>query len=375
MVNEDIQIPVILKLKIYLGLLLSTSLFIGLYVILYYLGGLIYLGIGLIPLIFVLFIKNKPIGVLVKRKEHPKLIALVEETAEKLNVSCPDEIYLTADPSISVSGFFKKRLSIGIASIRSLSEKEFQSIIAHEMGHFYGKDTVIGGFFWRVDYSLEKSSEFGKAWYDAIPIMNFAIIGLVVMLFYKVYRFFFGIINYYYSRQMEYRADYVASKVAGSTNFHKGLLNYSSYTGYFTQVGYNSMIQLLNQGQAFVNIYENVHTWYTKENAKKIQKQVMLNDKWSLFSTHPTLKSRLKRIPQSSNSEKSKPAKELFNNFIKLEKDMTEKITEEFHHNITVNRLYEEAVAREGRCQFCGKQYNKLQDLLEHEAKCNKREK
>jgi predicted Zn-dependent protease len=111
-----------------------------------------------------------------------------------------------------------------------------------------------------------------------------------------------------------------------------------------------------------------------KKTLKKIKKQIIDNDKWSFFSTHPTLRSRLKKIPKTSKSEKSNSAKELFKNFKQLEKDMTERITEEFHHNITVNRLYEEAVARDGRCQFCGRQYKKLQDLLEHEAECSKRE-
>ena len=187
---DNFKVPPILRLKIYSGLFLSISLFISLYGILFYFGSWILLTIGLIPLALVFFIKQKPYGILVKRRDHPKLVKLVENIANELSVPCPDQILLTPDASISVNGTFKKNLSIGIASLRNLTEGEFKSILAHEFGHFYGKDTVIGGFFWRVEHSLEKTSEFGKAWWDVVPILQFALIGVVIMLFYKVYQFF-----------------------------------------------------------------------------------------------------------------------------------------------------------------------------------------
>jgi len=49
-----------------------------------------------------------------------------------------------------------------------------------------------------------------------------------------------------------------------------------------------------------------------------------------------------------------------------VEKDFTSILTRDMH----VNLLYVDAVAREGRCRYCGNQFETLQKLLEHEEKC-----
>lgn len=364
------RIPVILRLKIYLGLFLFISLLSSLCFILFYFGGWLLLTIGLIPLVIVLFIKQKPYGILVEKKEHPKLVKLVEDIAKKLNISCPDKILLTPGASISVNGIFKKNLSIGIASLRNLSEVEFKSILAHEFGHFYGKDTIVSGFFWRVHYSLEITSEFGKAWWNEIPTLQCALLGIIVMLFYKSYQFFFSIISYYHYRQLEYRADFVAAEISGHTNFCNGLLNYAIFSKYFNTVAYNNIIKLLQENKTFVNIYEFVHDAYRKEDHEKIKKQALESEKWSLFRTHPTLQSRLNKINPKDNGKSFANATTLFNDFIKLEEEMTKTISQNLYKNIVSDPLYQKALAEKDRCKYCGERYEKSDELLKHEANC-----
>jgi Zn-dependent protease with chaperone function len=372
MTKSNIKLPVELLIRVYGGLLLSILLFGSLCAILLVLGGPILLCIGLIPLVIVLATKNKEIGIKIKPREHPRLMALIKKTADDLGIKPPHDILLTPDAGIRVTGFFRKKLIIGIASLRALSEGEFQSIIAHELGHFYGYDTIIGGFFWRMDAAMEKSSKFGKAWWKYVPILQLALVGVVIMLFYKVYKFFFKVTNHFYSRQTEFRADYVASRIAGSTNFHNGLLNYAAYSNYFENVGFGAMETMLEKEKAFKNIYEQVHGWYNRENVKGIKKRLLENNRWRLFSTHPTIKNRLDKIKPVDKPLHKKPATSLFSRSEKLEKDMTNELTMAIHHSAILHKFHQEAVRREGRCQHCGEQFEKLKELFLHEQECAK---
>ena len=51
-----------------------------------------------------------------------------------------------------------------------------------------------------------------------------------------------------------------------------------------------------------------------------------------------------------------------------VEKELTKILTDKMH----VNLLYADAVQREGKCRHCGEQFEKLNELLEHESKCNR---
>ncbi|MEM7813831.1 MAG: M48 family metallopeptidase [Candidatus Aenigmatarchaeota archaeon] len=239
----------------------------------------------------------------------------------------PDEVLLTPYTEIGVSGILKKRLTIGVALLRNLTVDEFKAVIAHEFGHFYGKDTVVGGILWRIGWIMERVSKFGKVWWEAFPFTNIAAVGGIIMIFYWLYRLFYSIAVLAYMRMFEYRADFVASVVAGKENFCNGLLNYAAFGVFFDTVCYTSIIRLLAQRKMFVNVYEAIHNAYLKANTNKIKRMVIEKEKASIFSTHPPLRKRLARFGKAQAARRGKPAMTLFKDYRTLERGMTQILT------------------------------------------------
>jgi len=376
--ERKIKIPFNIKFRIYFGLLITLALFISVYVFLYYIGdyflewGLFFVIVGFIPLIFALFVKHEDRGYKIKESDFSRLFKLIKEVSKDLGVKMPDEIHLLSTDEIYVTGLFKRKLGIGVVALRELSPEEFKSILVHEFGHLYGNDTIVGALLSKIQISLDKSSKFGKAWWDYVPFAEFAIIGLAITGFAKGYTFLFNVILSIYSRQVEYRADYVASSLSGKETFGVALLNYSAYVTYFNEVGYNTIINQLYEGREFVNIYESVYDAYKKEDIKRIRKLVFENDKGGIFSSHPILNKRLSSIGLSKIDIKINKGKKNALSFIdkseQVEKELTKILTDKMH----VNLLYADAVQREGKCRHCGEQFEKLNELLEHESKCNR---
>ncbi|MEK6844250.1 MAG: M48 family metallopeptidase [Nanoarchaeota archaeon] len=377
--ERKIKIPLNLQFRIYFSLVITLALFISIYVALYYIGiyftdmipiGYILVGVGVIPLIFALSTKSNDRGFALKQEKFPKFIKVIKEVSQEIGVRMPDEIQILPTEEIYVTGLFRRKIGVGIAGLRSISSEEFKSILAHEFGHFYGKDTIVGTLLAKIQISLEKSSKFGKAWWDVIPLAELAIVGLFIAGFAKGYSFIFRVIISIYSRQVEYRADYIASHFISKETFGRGLVNYLAYTVYFESVGYNSVISLLSQGKRFVNIYKSINDAYVEEDHSKIKQTVVDNEKTRLFSSHPSLSKRLSAIGLSKLDLKSKEKKDallLLDHYEELEKQMTATLTD----YMRVNLLYQDAVAREGKCRYCGEQFEQLNELLEHESKHN----
>jgi len=376
----DIEVPLELRFGLYWSLLFAIFVFFLAYAILYYVGYVwwgntgawILVIIGLGPLIMVFAEDEKPSGLLVEKDKQPRLVEVVDGVAEELGLPVPDKILLTPGTGIFVTGRSEKYLCIGIASLRELTTGEFKSIIAHEFGHFYGGDTVVGDYLNRMRRTFEKSSQMGVEWGRKMPVLEFAILGVIFGLFYHIYGSFFKAITYFYSRQVERRADLVAMRVGGEANFYNGLINYAAFAVFFDKNAYPAVVKMLAEQRAFINIYETVDNAYRKGDVDEIKKKIIEEEKVSMWSTHPPLKERLERINSSGRETLKTPSTGLFNNFKELEEAMTKIITQNVHNNLVLNKLYQEAVARHGKCQYCGLQCTKLQELLEHESHCSK---
>ena len=385
--NFKIDLPKGLQLKIYLGLALALLFFFFIYFLIFLVGeqtkllinGYFLVFIFLLPLLYVSTTESESNEIAVTEKDHPRLFNLIREVSEELNIKMPKKVLLLPSTQIAVKGFFSKTLIIGIATLGSLSQDEFKAILAHEFGHFYGKDTIIGGILWNVNRSLEATAGFGKQWFNVMPLAELALIGLIVALFFKLYSFLFGLITALYSRQVEYRADFIASTVAGPNNFSMGLTAYSAFSEYFNVVSYSQVLKLSEQQKAFVNVYEAISDAYMREDQDKIVRHVIEDERKHFFQTHPSLKQRLKAVSglPSKNTKKDEPAINLLNDYEKLEQEMTQVLTKlihKSHQQAVINALLEDAKKRQGRCRYCRTQFKTLGELLQHEAKCEKRQ-
>lgn len=382
---NKLKIPYFIKFKIYFSLLTTIVLFISIYIVLYYIGNFVgswwfeitepkllknigfgFVAVGLIPLIFAIFVKSRDYGYKINEKDFPKLFKFVNEIADNLGTKRPDEIQLLPTDEIYITGLFKRKIGIGIVGLRGITKEEFKAILFHEFAHLHGKDTIVGALLSKIQISLESSSKFGKSWWDYVPMAQLAVIGLAITAFAKIYSFIFRFAISFYSRQVEYRADYIASIMTNKEIFGKALVNYSAYIIYFNEYGYDSIYDLLSQNKQFINIYDFINKNYNRIDNEKVRKIILEKDEGGLFLSHPSLHRRLHAIGLKNINIKH-PNKEiavtLLDKSNKIEQDMTSILTNNMH----VNLLYVDAVQREGKCRYCGEQFDRLDNLLNHE--------
>jgi len=329
---KQIIIPKSITTKVYLSLIFTIAIFGGiLFVIYYFLGIWGLLGLGILPIIIILLIPNKNNPTLLSDIENKEIYSFVETIANKIGVECPNKIYITPTSEIGVSGIFNKKLFIGIVTLRNLNKSEFKAIIAHELGHLSGNDTIIGGIIYRLNHSINLITHVGVKWYDSIPIMNFAIFGMILAVVFSIFGVIYNLICMLYSRLVEYRADYVAATIAGENNFKSGLIKYSGYTIYFDSKAQNEIIDLLSEGKAFLNIYVIAENGFENIDKEELYKNILELEKKSFFDSHPTLKERINNLPEILKPINSQRAITLFKNIIDLEKDMTDQLTKQVH--------------------------------------------
>ncbi|MDX2708630.1 M48 family metallopeptidase [Streptomyces sp. PA03-6a] len=97
--------------------------------------------------------RHRPAGVRVTADEQPELWARVRRVAEAMETAAPVEIWLVAEPvaavwqSSWVLGLVagRRRMVLGIPYLTGLTERQIDAVIAHELGHFARRDTLLAG--------------------------------------------------------------------------------------------------------------------------------------------------------------------------------------------------------------------------------------
>ncbi|MBU1197042.1 M48 family metallopeptidase [Candidatus Micrarchaeota archaeon] len=363
------SVPNVLQASIYFSLIFALIVFIFAFY-------LMYLYIDIYAFLFIVL----PIGYVVLKKsevyhevpitkdDHPRLFRLLESISTETGVPIPNQVVLTPFDEISVSGFINKKLNIGLISLRILKEKEFRAILAHEFAHFYGYDTILGGFFAYLVRSIESTRNFFLRVLEHSPHFAITLYALLGAAVFWIYSGIFSAIFFLHSRQVEKRADFIARQIAGDNPFYHGLLEYSAYSIYFTQHGYRWIWELANQQQQFTNVYDSFNLHYLmKINSDELKKQILENEKRGIFDSHPPLRDRLSQIPHSDQREKGLFSDSIFRNIHKLEEEFTPILTK-YVHQLFWSAIVADAQKREGRCRYCRQQFQYLNELLEHEA-------
>lgn len=320
-VKGKLDIPLSQQIKVTLGLILAVVV-IGFvyegmfnYTVDNYGTTILFLLIGGLPLVISVYLLRKPpVGIKLKEEDSPKFFKDVKEISDKVGVSIPHGILISPTTEIAVTGLAKKRLVLGIATLNKLNKGELKSIIAHEMGHFYGGDTVVGYLIANLRLSFELVRAFVPS---AVLSFLFAIISYV-----------FTLITLAYSRQVEYRADIVASRIFGGKGFSSALVNYAAYANYFEEISWPSVHKLAGQNKMFKNIYDEAEKSYGKKENQ--MKKHIVSQKTSFLSTHPTIGDRIKKVEKmgaNKTTNGKEPASEYFKDFSKMQEDATKLLT------------------------------------------------
>lgn len=151
-----------------------------------------------------------PQGLPVSRHEAPALWATVEDLAREAGTRVPDEIMLIPGVNAAVTekarllGLIggRRYLFIGLPLLQAMRVDQLRSVIAHELGHYSGRHTRLGGVAYRGRLAIGGTvSGIGPA----NPIgWGF-----------KAYAGLYLLIDNSLSRRMEREADRTAVRVAG----------------------------------------------------------------------------------------------------------------------------------------------------------------
>jgi len=319
-IRPPVQVPLKTQLKVALSLIASLAAIFVIYYAAYYISSDVYVYgevngfmiIGGIPITIFIYLLIVPIkGVTLRRQECPELFDDVEEIARYTGAFTPDEIIIVPSSEVGVTGLFKTRLIIGIATLGRLRRDELRSLLAHEFGHFYGGDNLVGHLIATVSKSMELLViATGRS---IITVATFAI------------AMAFNVVTLGYSRQVEYRADIVSAKTYGGKTFARALSNYVEYSNAF-QIRAGKIIKdILKTKTMSDNIYDVADRMKTDDDERKMLAVAMKN-KVSILSTHPPTPDRITKVAGMTGRRlyDSRHACTYFKKFEELQKKSTD---------------------------------------------------
>ena len=170
--------------------------------------------------------KHEEPGPRLKEKDAPGLFQVLREVSQKVGTQMVDKVYLVPGVDIAVfeEGSLWKRflgktqrcLILGLGALKGMTQLQLKSILAHEFGHLYNKDTAGGTLALHVRRSIHASAqaiaEGGAArWYNPA--------WLFINGFYRI----FLRISEGASRLQEVLADRLAALAYGANAFVQGL--------------------------------------------------------------------------------------------------------------------------------------------------------
>jgi Zn-dependent protease with chaperone function len=265
-------------------------------------------------------------------QQQPELFQLIHEIVKEVQTSFPKKVYLSSEVNASVfydstfwSMFFpvKKNLQIGIGLMNSITISELKAVLAHEFGHFSQRSMKVGSYVYNVNkvihnmlYDNESYGQVLNNWGNISSYFTlfssaaiYVITGIQWVLM-KVY----NVINLNYmalSREMEFHADAVAARVAGSAALANSLLRLDLASQSLNTV-FNYYNEKIAESQKTNNFFPQqsfvLHQYALSDQIpisndlpilsidlyKKFSKtKLVLEDQWS---SHPSTEERVNRL-------------------------------------------------------------------------------
>jgi Zn-dependent protease with chaperone function len=160
------------------------------------------------------------------REEEPALWGLADEVAERVGTRPVDAIYVTPGANVAVTerGSLLEKLRdrgqrcliVGLGALPGMSQAWFRAILAHEFGHFSGRDTAGGNLARRVRLAIHHMA-------FTLAVNGQARWHNPAWLFVSGYNRIFLRITLGASRLQEILADRTAALAYGAQNLSDGL--------------------------------------------------------------------------------------------------------------------------------------------------------
>src|SRR5580704_5970173 len=245
-------------------------------------------------------------GLLLEPPAHPRLFAELHAIAAALNEPLPREVYLVGQVNAFVAdrggimGFGSRRvMGIGLPLLSTLTVSEMRAVLAHEFAHYYSGDTRMGPWVYKTQSAMIRAfrnigslGELGRI--AALQFMN--MVATFILKWYFI--FFLRVINFV-SRKKEYRADELASLVAGAEPLVQGLRKIHGASMAWGPYWNSEVVPVLNQGckPAIADGFSRFLTapQIEVQVTKGIEREIA-EGKTEPYDTHPPLRDRIAAI-------------------------------------------------------------------------------
>ena len=170
-------------------------------------------------------------GRLLAKEAAPALWQRVTDMAAKLGIAPPDHIFVGIDDNFFVTEhpvkvgnerFEGRTLFASLSLLKNLSRSEADAVLAHELAHFSGEDTLYSR---RISPLLGKYANYLNALYHggiSRPVFHF------MHLFWNLYHISLGKL----SRQREFRADRIGGELTSPNDMANALIKVAAYCRY-----------------------------------------------------------------------------------------------------------------------------------------------
>jgi Zn-dependent protease with chaperone function len=276
-------------------------------------------------------------GIHKTEQDCPRLYQLLADVARRVDTDPVTDVYVAPGNDMSVHqegrgpfgifGVKRRVLTLGLPALYFLTVSEFRSILAHEYAHFSHSDTFYSRFIYQVSLSIRRALN-GMAqtggWVTWINPFYW---------FYFLYNKAYAMLSAGYSRSREFLADRMACSLYGSNTFASALTKVCTDGTLFELTIYDKINEMLDKKKAFVNMYAAFRDFRDKafdttEREKLYQK--LLDEKESLFASHPTFAERIDAAAPLPRALKTNnhSALEVFEDPEAIERELTDFLTE-----------------------------------------------
>ncbi len=174
-------------------------------------------------------------GRLLKWDAAPSLWQRLSQMAERLGIAPPDNIFVGIDDNFFVTEhsvkvgeeiFTGRTLFVSLSLLKTLSRSEAEAVLAHELAHFSGEDTIYSK---RISPLLGKYVHYLEALYKgglSRPVFQF------MFFFWNLFQLSLNRLR----RQREFRADQVGSELTSPRDAAQALIKVTAYCRYRQKV-------------------------------------------------------------------------------------------------------------------------------------------
>ncbi|MCM8526227.1 MAG: M48 family metallopeptidase, partial [Lentisphaeraceae bacterium] len=233
-------------------------------------------------------------GEILDLENSPELNSRITDICKQFKIAKPDTViggiddnFFVTEQSVIVNGktYFGKSLYVSLSLLKVLSKEEADAVIAHEMAHFSGNDTL---FSKKISPVMAKYQRYLEVLYEGgitLPVFYY------MLFFWSLYTISLSKL----SREREFRADALAAEIISPHAIASSLAKISAYAHYRFKIeddlfNKNDKTENLNISLKVVNGFPSF-----LENIK-LKEEILDSVTPHPFDSHPSFDERLENV-------------------------------------------------------------------------------